>query len=98
MFSDEVCAKYKTKGTPKEMAACTRRQASCLKKVKGPSKHIGQRTKKKYNCNTYKFHSIGDYPGAIHEVGTLDGVTMQWVHLPHRFSFVVINFILIGQS
>ncbi|KAI9067490.1 hypothetical protein FKP32DRAFT_1673036 [Trametes sanguinea] len=40
--------------------------------------------KKEYNMNTYKIHSLGDYPDAMVSVGTLDSYTTRLGELAHR--------------
>jgi hypothetical protein len=38
--------------------------------------------KKEFNMNTYKYHSIGDYPDVIRHKGTTDNWTTQIVRVP----------------
>jgi hypothetical protein len=50
------------------------------KKVRSEAKTA--KKKKEFNMNTYKYHSIGDYPDAIRHKGTTDNWTTQIVCVP----------------
>jgi hypothetical protein len=89
-FEKYVCTKYDTKDLPSELAARTRRQqrkafqkptstpASPTQKdpaTKGPQR-------RKFNLETYKYHTLGDYATSIPLHGTLDGYSSQLVGYP----------------
>jgi hypothetical protein len=91
-FRDVTCAAYDTKELPKEAEA---RQRRVRRKKNGdsepPSKRVRTEPKKKkkkeFNLNTYKFHSMGDYPSTIAHMGTTDNWTTQIVCLSLSFLY-----------
>ena len=79
-FLRRVCSKYRTYELPKEEAARGRRNAALTTQA-GASKELSRPGKllRTLNLNTYKFHSLGDYPEAIRQFGTTDSYSMQLV-------------------
>ena len=85
-FDQKVCCDYRTNELPTEHAARTRRRAAKGKNQPGPSGSSNvpsaattARREKKFNMNTYKFHSLGDYVASIRLFGTTDSYTSQLV-------------------
>jgi hypothetical protein len=72
-FSDEVCPAYNTKELPKEANARRRRRQS---NKPNPSKKAKPSDdaplKKKFNLQTYKYHSLDDYGQTIRWLGTTE--------------------------
>ncbi|KAJ6451830.1 hypothetical protein C8R47DRAFT_1030639, partial [Mycena vitilis] len=91
-FKAGTCAAYDTRELPAEEAARGRREANKAgpgKKAKAapaPSTTGAKADKKKkeYNMQTYKLHSLGDYPSTIPWVGTTDSYSTQPGELEHR--------------
>ena len=86
-FEKYVCSKYDTKDLPSELAARTRRrERKAIKSAtmipastrKGPAPTGPQR--RKFNMETYKYHSLGDYAPSIRLHGPLDGYSTQLVN------------------
>jgi hypothetical protein len=79
-FQMETCAAYNTKELPREEAARGRRKAAMAAKGKGRDK-ADQTPKapkgRKFNLNTFKLHSLGDYVQAIRAYGAADNFTTQ---------------------
>lgn len=79
-FRDDVSVKYATVETPAEVAKRNRNQArqqdggafTDMVRSGGPRP-------KTLNLNTYKFHSLGDYPMFIHLFGGSDSYSTQLV-------------------
>lgn len=91
-FEKYVCPKYDTKDLPSELAARTRRRKRKAIKLptttlastqKGPATIGPQR--RKFNMETYKYHSLGDYAASIRLHGPLDGYSTQLVNYPTFF-------------
>ncbi|GBE87835.1 hypothetical protein SCP_1200600 [Sparassis crispa] len=84
-FRRTTCNAFVTRELPKEEAARGHRTAAMAMKgakVKGKGK-AGQKIKK-LNMETYKYHSLGDYPRTIQIYGTTDNYTTQVGKLEHR--------------
>ena len=79
-FLWRVCSKYHTYELPKEEAARGRRNVALTTQA-GASKELSRPRKLlcTLNLNTYKFHSLGDYPEAIRQFGTTDSYSTQLV-------------------
>jgi len=73
-FAGVTCKGFNTTELPRESRARMRRAAN----TSGRTSTGGARPKA-FNLNTYKLHALGDYPLAIHERGTTDNYTSQWV-------------------
>lgn len=94
-FKRTTCTAYITKELPKETAARGRRKAAMVNKGKGLSAASSKNGStnepkiKTLNINTYKFHSLSKYPGAIRYFGTSDSYSTQIVRqqLSNQFSF-----------
>lgn len=103
-FAKTICSKYITKELPREVNARGRRTAKLA--AKGPEQNTGRGsgTAKtvKFNINTYKAHSLPDYPNTIRRLGTTDNYTTQSVS-PY-LSFSTLNlahepfFVLSGRA
>ncbi|CDO74660.1 hypothetical protein BN946_scf184832.g4 [Trametes cinnabarina] len=78
-FARTTCKRYETRELPKETDARVR----CEEK----NKDMPNRTPKvvRYNVlNTYKYHSLPDYPDYIEQGGTTDNYNSQVAELEHR--------------
>jgi hypothetical protein len=79
-FSADVCPTYNTKELPREAEARRRRRqhADSTKKAepsdRGPSK-------KMFNLQTYKYHSLDDYSRTIRRFGTTDSYSTTIVRV-----------------
>ncbi|KAH8834403.1 hypothetical protein DL96DRAFT_1580429, partial [Flagelloscypha sp. PMI_526] len=79
-FKNEICPHYDTKELARECQARQRRQAQ-----KNPtSSHSTTSKVKVFTMNTYKFHSILDYPDMIEKYGTTDSYSTLSGELEHR--------------
>lgn len=93
-FSNVTCTAYQTTELPKEAKARLQRQqqrgpqreggapaasssATASTTVAAPGK--GAPRRKEFSMNTYKLHSLGDYPDCIVSVGTMDSHSTQIV-------------------
>ncbi|KAI9059487.1 hypothetical protein FKP32DRAFT_1657872 [Trametes sanguinea] len=94
-FKAITCAAYKTAELPKEAQARVRRQTQkslrdTARAAPPPQAASADQPptvrRKEYNMNTYKLHSLGDYPLYIIRVGTLDSYTTQIGELAHRIA------------
>ncbi|KAI0349974.1 hypothetical protein OH77DRAFT_1499288 [Trametes cingulata] len=85
-FANVTCSKWYTVDLPKEAAARGRCKAAVSKKTgkvvigKGPE----ARRRRVFNLNTYKYHSIRDYPAVICLHATTDNWSTQTGELKHR--------------
>ena len=83
-FKSTICPRYKTKLTPREQDARTRRQTKSKGKGKGKAKGIQQTesaVEYVFNICTYKMHAMGDYPSTIQRMGTTDNFNSQNVSI-----------------
>ena len=84
-FSDKVCPAYVTTELPREQAAQGRQQAHLATQAPnsehggGSSSNISQQKLKNLNLHTYKYHTLGDYPNTIRQMGTTDSYSTQIV-------------------
>ncbi|KAF7374197.1 GLOBIN domain-containing protein [Mycena sanguinolenta] len=86
-FIRTVCEAYTTYELPKEATQRARRQAQQNAANAGRSSETtaaSTRKRKTWNIQTYKYHSLGDYPLAILEKGTTDSYSTQTAELTHR--------------
>ncbi|KAK0439080.1 uncharacterized protein EV420DRAFT_1735640 [Desarmillaria tabescens] len=88
-FETKVCPQFQTKETPTEAAARLRRQAQQAKKSTTSAKSESKKAStskghRRFNLNTYKFHSFGDYPRAIRRYGTTDSYSTQTGEQEHH--------------
>ncbi len=99
LFQSQVCSKYETFESASEMQARgradmrraalkqkTSNQGDALAAAAGPPKSSGSRLPKVFNLNTYKFHSLPDYPDAIIAFGPLDIGSTQGVQVCSFFA------------
>lgn len=77
-FRRDTCDAFNTMELPKERAARQRRVAQRSESSAAPLESSGAKTKK-FNLETYKFHSMGDYVRTIKLFGTTDSFTTQTV-------------------
>lgn len=89
-FRDKVCPKHKTVELPREETARIRRNAAIIREI--GSSNVKESTRRgrmiRYlNLDTYKFHSLGDYPEAIRKFGTTDSYSTQLVSNTDIFSY-----------
>lgn len=105
-FRDVVCPQFKTVETPSEVQrrqrAATRAAAAG---VTSTISDVSAQRPKTMNLDTFKFHSMGDYPALIPEVGTTDSVSTQTVCLPHPNTLITdsstrdrANLLIAGKS
>ncbi|KAH9854399.1 hypothetical protein C2E23DRAFT_726443 [Lenzites betulinus] len=100
-FSNVTCAAYQTTELPKEAKARLQRQqqrgpqreggapATSISVMAAPTATPpgkGAPRRKEFNMNTYKLHSLGDYPDCIVSVGTMDSHSTQIGELAHRIA------------
>lgn len=87
-FANKTCPEFCTKETPREEAARHRRTAAKLAKSSGstsekpqpaPRPRSSGAKRRKFNLNTYKYHSLGDYIWHIITFGTTDSYSTQIV-------------------
>jgi hypothetical protein len=83
-FHDHVCPRYKTRNTPREVAAKLRRDAARIAKNGADEASDNSDAKKKsdeqtFNLETYKLHALGHYPAMIRQFGTTDSYSTQTV-------------------
>jgi len=79
LFSAATCAEYETYELPREAAARRRRKAG-----KSPGNTADPtapatmtRRRKRFNMDTYKLHSLGDYLETIQNLGTCDSYSTE---------------------
>ena len=109
-FKNTVCSAYPTYELPQEEAARGRRDAAAAKTVPNSepasSRATQQKAKRmstgrrerKFNLNTYKIHSLGDYAKAIRFFGTTDNYNSQTVNnLPKSFFFYFLICYIQGE-
>lgn len=84
-FVKHTCEDFDTKELPKEhMARGRRKAAKAAKGTANPNPRVSKANaakRRKLNLNTYKLHSLGDYPRAIRRFGTSDSYNTQTVSL-----------------
>ncbi|CDO76216.1 hypothetical protein BN946_scf184894.g5 [Trametes cinnabarina] len=81
-FARSTCEEHETRELPKETEARVRQEEK-----KAVGKVVSDRSPKivKFNVlNTFKYHSLPDYPDFIEEGGTTDNVNTQVAELEHR--------------
>ena len=83
-FQDVTCKAYETRELPKEQAARGRRAAATATQRKAATATSTTAAKtgsklKTLNMNTYKWHSLPDYPDVVEELGPTDNTTTQSV-------------------
>ncbi|RXW14382.1 hypothetical protein EST38_g11471 [Candolleomyces aberdarensis] len=87
-FREDVCSSCNTVKTPSELSR--REQNQACQKVPGVPQETHQqdvfhgRQPKLLNLETYKFHSLGDYPAYIYLFGPTDSFSTQPGELAHR--------------
>jgi hypothetical protein len=86
-FSKKTCSAFATRELKREANARLRRQLKAQGRrnstnqsapVVSSVEHIG-RLEKKFNLQTYKFHSLGDYIANIRRYGTTDSYSTERV-------------------
>lgn len=86
-FQSNTCADFQTKELKKEASARHRRKAAKAGTNKNMSNAATSssptpiRRSKKFNLNTYKTHSLGDYVETIRQYGTTDSYSTETVKL-----------------
>jgi hypothetical protein len=80
-FSDEVCPAYNTKELRKETNARHRRQSNKPNPTKKAKPVDGTPLKKKFNLQTYKYHSLDDYCQTIRWLGTTESYSTAIVRI-----------------
>ncbi|KAG2343103.1 hypothetical protein BDR05DRAFT_885297, partial [Suillus weaverae] len=79
-FTQTTCKYYTTTELPHKYALCGWREAALASKQAESStaKAVPSRLKcKKLNLNTYKYHTLGDYPDSIQQFGMTDNYSTQ---------------------
>lgn len=84
-FIRTTCNTYVTYELPQETKRRARREAS-KKTASTKNTSNGQKKRKSWNISTYKYHSLGDYPDTIIQMGTTDSYSTQIV------SFFLVSF------
>ncbi|KAF8146366.1 hypothetical protein K438DRAFT_1628262, partial [Mycena galopus ATCC 62051] len=84
-FVSHTCTAFDTRELPKEETARARRKARKSKTTPNPAQRrkatsAASKTKK-FNLNTYKLHSLGDYVPYIELYGTSDSYSTQTVRI-----------------
>ncbi|GBE88316.1 hypothetical protein SCP_1301310 [Sparassis crispa] len=95
-FKVTTCTAFDTVELPKEKAAHLRQQARERRPTAGTASTVAHPAtsnvnaiditrpqRKEFNMDTYKCHSLGDYPRTIREHGTTDSYTTQIGELEH---------------
>ncbi|OSD02554.1 hypothetical protein PYCCODRAFT_1367089, partial [Trametes coccinea BRFM310] len=78
-FARTTCKRYETRELPKETEARVRRAENGKRAVDRMPKVV------RFNVlNTYKYHSLPDYPDFIEQGGTTDNYNSQVAELEHR--------------
>ena len=85
LFLTKVCSIYPTVELPREESARGKR-AIASAGAQRPTKAVSGPLRRYFNLNTYKFHSLGDYPAIIREFGTTDSYSTQIVSHERIFS------------
>ncbi|KAI0064190.1 hypothetical protein BV25DRAFT_1800682 [Artomyces pyxidatus] len=99
VFSEETCLAFQTRELQREADARIRRASRKAAKSKSdasvpplPPQAVSPpkaaRELKSFNMNTYKCHSLGDYPGTIRWIGTTDSYSTEPAKLEHHTSKV----------
>ncbi|KIJ42710.1 hypothetical protein M422DRAFT_170788 [Sphaerobolus stellatus SS14] len=87
-FAKDTANGFHTVELPREKAARARRIASDAKKGKQVTARAaastGKDQSKPLNLNTYKFHSMGDYPWIIRQFGSIESYSTQRGEQEHR--------------
>lgn len=76
-FSDKICPAYETRELRRETEARQRRQRKDGRAPSNPSATSGNRRQKKFNMQTYKYHSLGDAADTIRRYGTTDSYSTE---------------------
>jgi 2-oxoglutarate dehydrogenase complex dehydrogenase (E1) component-like enzyme len=74
-FQQDTCASFETSELKREAEARKRREAKqgpAVSTVNSSSMTSNQRQRKKFNLQTYKVHTLGDYVSTIKMFGTTD--------------------------
>ncbi|KAK7042827.1 GLOBIN domain-containing protein [Favolaschia claudopus] len=83
-FLNTTCEAYTTYELPQEQNRRARRQAKKNSKSTGnPTPAATSKARKTWNINTYKWHSFGDYPDAVVDVGTIESYSTVLGELAH---------------
>jgi hypothetical protein len=82
-FAKDTCSAFNTRELQREVEARARRQASS-----GTTTAVANSTRrpKKFNLQTYKFHSLGDYVETIRKYGTTDSYSTEIASVPRTSS------------
>lgn len=90
-FKNKTCSQFSTRELPRESAARKRRVAKTQARS-DPSQpenndrpELESRLPKTLNLDTYKHHSLGDYPNIIRRYGTTDSYSTEPVRLLSSF-------------
>ena len=86
-FVWRTCSFYHTSELPSETAARGRRVAAITQNKPGQSNVRLTAKKVVFQLNTYKHHSLGDYPEYIRRYGTTDNYSTQIVSLYLEFLY-----------
>ena len=88
-FQDRICPAYNSKELPRETDARHRRRQKEASRQRRPNAHVKKKAKldrdaprkKKFNLQTYKHHSLGDYVKTIRQLGTSDSFSTTTVRI-----------------
>ncbi|KAK7689177.1 hypothetical protein QCA50_007868 [Cerrena zonata] len=85
-FEKGMCRKYITKELPREINARGCRAANLASKgqVQTSRRQVREARTVKFSFNTYKAHSLPDYPNTIRRLGTTDNYSTQSGELEHK--------------
>jgi hypothetical protein len=95
-YKNKVCSHFHTEETPVEHGRRLRQLVKQAERGEQAGIHADSRrsriVKKKYNDNTYKHHSLGDYVDAIIRYGSTPSLSSQTVYL---HTFVLLNILIV---
>lgn len=86
-FRDEICPRFDTFELPSEVDKRNRRKARQGTAAGASTSQPQGRKRKGLNLQTYKFHSLGDYPRFIRLFGGTDSFSTQPVSALHILLF-----------
>jgi hypothetical protein len=78
-FVVKTCPAFDTRELKRETNARNRRRLKNPTRPDASASISTTRQRKTFNIQTYKFHSLGDYPDTIEKYGTCDSYTTELV-------------------
>lgn len=92
VFSDKTCSAFDTRELDREVDARARRRekaeqgrpsSGASRKGSKADSSVAGAQRKKFNIDTYKYHSLGDYVNTIRRFGTADSYSSEPVSFTH---------------